>query len=280
MSGIINQRERFMDVTCFVGYILQVNETYNTLYLKTRALWTFIGERVNSTFSHCQYFIKIDEDSYVNFPLLKDTLSCRDPMTPLYSGFYGFGRSGFKRGRNGPTVKVVLAYGCAYLISRGVAMHLQDWIHDYVYIERERNPGEDYLFTVMLKLHGICYDNIIGWPYISMEYTQIDLGRQKPLGSHPNVNRILRLLDGNRPHKNCFLFIHKLPAKAFPLINSQVNIWRTKYGPCKAHACHQRQIDRNFRLDFDQFAKEHNYSSCNPETSTELHSWKRIDGIQ
>ena len=44
---------------------------------------------MNDSFVECDWFVKMELDTFINFAFLREILACKEPMEKLYSGYFG-----------------------------------------------------------------------------------------------------------------------------------------------------------------------------------------------
>mmetsp|Transcript_20406 Transcript_20406/g.30539 ORF Transcript_20406/g.30539 Transcript_20406/m.30539 type:complete len:444 (+) Transcript_20406:48-1379(+) len=240
--------------------ILKVNETYETLYKKTGSLLRFIGDRVDTVFKSCKWFIKMDDDSYINFPLLEDALSCRDPMEYLYTGFYIRPHGAYKSPM-GEEVQLNFATGAAIVLSRGIAINLKIWVpRDFVWLSSGKWMAEDILIGAMLKRNRVCYELLIVNLHVTRSQIQIQ-GRsghdlEMQLDTRTNTTKGL-----------CLLYVHKMLPYMFPIVEKRLKrYWSHPFvSRCAGHICSMssQQVEA-----YKQ--KRATYSECDPERYVSL----------
>eukprot|EP00468_Gymnochlora_sp_CCMP2014_P011600 CAMPEP_0167752602 /NCGR_PEP_ID=MMETSP0110_2-20121227/7232_1 /TAXON_ID=629695 /ORGANISM="Gymnochlora sp., Strain CCMP2014" /LENGTH=940 /DNA_ID=CAMNT_0007638241 /DNA_START=289 /DNA_END=3108 /DNA_ORIENTATION=+ len=226
--------------------ILPLKETYDTLWLKSKAMWSFIGENVDTHFSECDWFMKIDDDTYTNFKLLKEALACRDPMKPLYSGFFSRGHMQYSTSDGLSLKSLLTAVGAHYFISRSIALSLNSWFQtsknalEYWGFQERCEMGylgEDSCFSALMVANGVCYDSIIADPWIAMEWSQVYFTEN--VSSKEDIRDQMEPLieDSANDVKNCVTFLHKAPLHFFETIQAELRDREQKYPPCKYHQC-------------------------------------------
>jgi len=152
-------------------------EGYEELVMKTDAFWRFIANNQDS-FSHCDWFFKVDTDTVINLPALKNAISCFDPAKPFYSGYFSTrphlrnvrdGRITRESDKSKEMVKIYYGVGASYFVSKAVVSSLPKYFSTWIpYMYRLYMPdfigrfttGEDGAFGMFLHYHGLNYTRL------------------------------------------------------------------------------------------------------------------------
>jgi len=266
--------------------IVPHNDSYMMLYKKTELMFQFISDNINTTFSECDWIIKVDDDTFINYPLLKETLRCRDPMMELYSGYFGRGFQRIRRvddltGKQNGIMGLQHAVGACYFVSRGLALRFDEWMENGKWqltpdrtkkLKANRYLGEDLRFARFLLKHEVCFENTIGHPSLAMEKTQIWFTPT------PNMSReeLMKQLEpfGETPDdaQNCLMYFHKVPPKYFQTIAYELELRRGKFEACRHHHCYQRnQLDPSIFKDHRKCTLQNGLNKHGFKKSREVH---------
>jgi hypothetical protein len=119
---------------------LPLRDSYVTLGVKSLAMWRYLSRSFESDGwgSACAWFVKVDEDTWLNAPLFEARLGCASPDRPVYSGYthVGFGIGGF------------------YFVSRNVVRSIEEWMPTFV-PKQHSMRREDNLFGALCKHIGV-----------------------------------------------------------------------------------------------------------------------------
>jgi hypothetical protein len=135
---------------------LQLDESYDTLPIKTLALFRYLSRSFESGRWNmsCGWFVKVDLDTWLNVPLLEARLNRLSPDLPVYTGYLSKLQGG------------LFCQGGFYLVSRDVVRAIDGWIDPYLphlsANNRRRDvpkwfppPGEDQHFGRMCINNGV-----------------------------------------------------------------------------------------------------------------------------
>lgn len=119
---------------------LPLRDSYDTLGVKSLAMWRYLSRSFESDGwgSACAWFVKVDEDTWLNAPLFEARLGCASPDRPVYSGYthVGFGIGGF------------------YFVSRNVVRSIEEWMPTFV-PKQHSMKHEDNHFSALCKHIGV-----------------------------------------------------------------------------------------------------------------------------
>eukprot|EP01084_Bolivina_argentea_P055543 101799_1 len=111
--------------------LIQGNEKYKELWIKTKGLWEFVGTHVNTTFSHCKWFFKMDTDTFVHKHMLTQiTQEIYNPQNDHYIGYFGWG-------------DVTGPIGAFYGFSQSIMQKWMTWNNDGKFVWGTGHKGED-----------------------------------------------------------------------------------------------------------------------------------------
>jgi len=171
---------------------LNTTEEYKTLPRKMFRMWSFLSETYHDVWKdRCGFFVKTDDDTYLNTRLVEKRLQCLDPGEEYYSGYNTqFGQGSF------------------FFLSAALIPNLHKWLPSF----KERHPWwwhgmPDHKFGMLLKENKIRVRSFTS--------------RVQMVHDHGNFMEFLaRKIPIER--FQCILLFHKVMPDVHPIIHAQV----------------------------------------------------------
>ncbi|ACI64399.1 predicted protein [Thalassiosira pseudonana CCMP1335] len=189
-----------IDSEAKVIYISGV-DSYELLWKKTLGLWDIVSFESSNLFKECEWFFKVDTDTFLNLHVIEQFLSIYNTSEPHYTGWYNVG--GLGRKAHGKQVKI--AIGAFYGVTREVMMRWKDWRSDGRHVWGSFHSGEDSQMAFFLREHGTCLEiPIRNLAKFKQNYVW---GGFDDIGSPMNCREKIKWLSDNP----CFAYAHKVP---------------------------------------------------------------------
>lgn len=208
------------DGTRIEGRTIYINGTdeYDLLWHKTKGLWDLVSQQMHTTFRHCQWFFKVDSDTFLNLHLIEQMLATYKVNENHYIGWFNpgnlNGRDHIKWGR------VKVAIGAFYGFTRSIMLHWEKWQAQNIFPWGLRYyGGEDANVAMFLRDHGVCLE-------VPSSDAQAFGTRSGVWGGFENITppvsngvtqqcieRVKSLMDNE-----CFVHGHKVPLQWMPIL--------------------------------------------------------------
>ncbi|KAL3795360.1 hypothetical protein HJC23_009533 [Cyclotella cryptica] len=198
---------------------------YKLLWVKTNSLWNYVSSQTSinnssSFFSGCQWFFKVDTDSFLNLHMIEQFLAQYSTDEEQYIGWFA-GVGG--RIHNDRTVNI--AIGSFYGFTRPVMLKWQQWQEDEKFEWGSSHTGEDSQVAFFLREHGLCLSVPVKDVYNFRLMSSIWGGFERAHPVSPNIfvaechSKIQSMADNE-----CFAYAHKVSMEWMPILSGVMAI--------------------------------------------------------
>jgi len=199
-----------IDSEARVIYISGV-DSYELLWKKTLSLFDILSFESSNLFKECDWFFKVDTDTFLNLHSIEQFLSIYNTSEPHYTGWYNVGGPG----RKAHGKKVKIAIGAFYGVTREVILRWKDWRSDGRHVWGSFHTGEDSQMAFFLREHGTCLAMPIRNENLSNFKENYVWGGFEDIGSPMKALSTIACREKVKwlSENPCFAYAHKVPLK-------------------------------------------------------------------
>jgi len=199
-----------IDSEARVIYISGV-DSYELLWKKTLSVWDVVSFESSNLFKECDWFFKVDTDTFLNLHSIEQYLSIYNTSEPHYTGWYNVGGPG----RKAHGKKVKIAIGAFYGVTREVILRWKDWRSDGRHVWGSFHTGEDSQMAFFLREHGTCLAMPLRNENLSNFKENYVWGGFEDIGSPMKALSTIACREKVKwlSENPCFAYAHKVPSK-------------------------------------------------------------------